>query len=108
MDTITRKTSAYNSRRYSKPWIATVTFDGAGKAAYDWGRWIGTVDGGNGSDGELVISANEGDIVATGHKDNRKGDGNIQYWQVRDSALAALDGGKAEAYRLATAARLTA
>jgi hypothetical protein len=99
---ITRKTASYNARRYGRPWIARVTFDTNGKASYDWGNWIGTIEGGNGSAGELVITVNEGDIVATGHKDLRKGPANINYWLVRDGQLVHLD--KAEAYRIYTAA----
>jgi len=97
--TITLKTNSFNARRYGKPWIALVTFGKDGKANYTWGNWLGTIDRGNGSDGELVITAAEGDIVADGHKDFRKGNSNIDYWQVRNGELVHLDGGKAEAYK---------
>jgi hypothetical protein len=98
--TITLKTSSFNARRYGKPWIATVEFGADGKPDYQWGTWVGTVDGGDGSAGELVINAREGDIVADGMRDYRKGTGNITYYQVRNGQLVELKGGKAEAFRI--------
>jgi len=103
MYTLSIKTHRYNARRYGRPWIALIVFDDSGKASYDWGTWLGTIDSGTGSDGELVISASDGDIVADGHKDHRSGNANVRYWQVKDGALVYLEGGKAEAYRLTMA-----
>jgi len=98
--TITLKTSSFNARRYGKPWIATVKFGADGKSDYQWGTWVGTVDGSDGSAGELVINAREGDIVADGMRDYRKGASNITYYQVRNGQLVELKGGKAEAFRI--------
>jgi hypothetical protein len=66
--TISFDIDPYNSRRYSKPWGATVTFDGA-RAKYNFsaGSYLGTDKG-----GRLIISCNHGDIIARGQKDNRK------------------------------------
>ena len=101
--TIKIETNSFNARRYSKPWIARVTFGADGKAQYAWGDWVGTVTSGNGSAGTLVIAVKDGDIVAAGQKDHRGGNTAIDYYQVRDGALVALPGGKAEAYALAAA-----
>ena len=61
-------TSSYNERRYSRPWIALVTFDTASKANFKFGTWIGEL----GYKGVLEIDAEPGNIVAKGQKDNRK------------------------------------
>lgn len=92
------RTSEYNTRRYSKPWIAKVTFDSSNKSVFDWGAWIGDP----GEAGLLIIDAEEGDIVARGQKDFRKPKNSTpDYYQVREGNLVALDG-KAEAYKLYT------
>jgi len=97
---ITIKTESYNQRRYGKPWIARVTFDAAGKAEFSWGEWIG--DRRTGSEGLLVISASEGDIIARGQKDFRQPkNSSPSYYQVRNGELVKL-ASKAEAYELAT------
>ncbi len=95
-------TNEYNSRRYSKPWIARVTFTQTAKALYEWGRWIGTESHGTGSAGALVITAAEGDIIARGRKDYRGGNTSLTFFQVRDGVLVELPGGKVEAYKLAS------
>jgi hypothetical protein len=96
-------THSYNARRYSKPWIAKVDFSTNPKGEFEWGTWIGQFNGGNGSSGTLIIDANEGDIVAKGQKDFRGNNGGTDYYQVRNGELVYLEGGKAEAYKLATA-----
>jgi len=94
-------TQSYNQRRFSKPWIARVTFDASGKAEFQWGEWVG--DHRNGSDGLLIIEAGEGDIIARGQKDFRQPRNSApDYYQVRDGQLVALSG-KAEAYKAVTA-----
>lgn len=64
---ITLKTSGYNDRRYSRPWIAKVDFSDP-KGLFEFGQWIGA----NGEAGELVVDATPGDIVADGQKDFRR------------------------------------
>lgn len=49
------ETSAYNERRYGKPWIATVDFSNDRQGTFKWGDWIG--DSQNGGSGTLVIDA---------------------------------------------------
>jgi len=93
-------TSKYNARRFSRPWVAVVTFRRTGKASYNWGRWLGEVSNGIGSDGVLVIVANDGDIIAVGQKDHRGNNTPTTWYQVRDGMLVKLDGGKTEAFRL--------
>lgn len=98
---ITVKTESYNQRRFGKPWIARVTFDAAGKAEYTWGEWIG--DHRTGSEGLLVINADEGDIIARGQKDFRQPKYSVhRFYQVRDGKLVKL-ASKVEAYKLAAA-----
>lgn len=87
-------TGSYNDRRYGKPWIAKVTFDDNGKAAFEWGTWVGRP----GYSGTLVIHAAEGEIVAKGQKDNRNSRGTeCDYYQVQGGQLVAMS--KAEAYK---------
>jgi hypothetical protein len=97
---ITINTQAYNQRRYSKPWIARVDFSTNPKGDFSWGAWVG--DSRTGSDGLLVIEANEGDIIAHGRKDFRGNNGYTTYSQVRNGELVELSG-KVEAYQLAVA-----
>lgn len=93
------KTTSYNQKRYSKPWIAVVDFSKNPKGDYNWGNWVG--DHSNGSDGLLVIEANEGDIIAKGQKDFRQPKNSTPtYYQVRNGELVELTG-KAEAYQVA-------
>lgn len=58
------ETTAYNNRRFGRPWIAKVSFDDP-KGTFDWGNWIGSP----GEDGILVIEVEAGDIIARGQKD---------------------------------------
>ena len=89
-------TNSYNQRRYSRPWIATVKFDAAGKAEFGWGNWIG--DHANGSAGLLTIDAEDGDIIARGQKDFRKpGNSTPEYGQIVDGKIVWLNS-KVEAY----------
>jgi len=98
---ITLKTESYNPRRYSKPWIAVVDFSNTPRGEFKWGSWVG--DPGKGSEGLLVVEADEGDIVATGQKDFRRPmNSSPTYYQIRDGQLVELTG-KAEAYQLAIA-----
>lgn len=60
------ETPAYNSRRYNKPWIATVDFREC-SGEFHWGNWIGAP----GEEGLLQIECEPGDIVARGQKDTR-------------------------------------
>lgn len=66
---ITIETKSYNQRRRGKPWIAKVDF-ATPKGEFSWGDWTG--DHYNGGEGVLSISANPGDIIAQGQKDNRQ------------------------------------
>ena len=66
---------SYNARRYSRPWGATVRFDGV-KPVFDFsGRW----------DGEAVVfSVPVGAVVAYGQKDNRGGRSEKNFGVVQD------------------------
>ena len=96
---IERKTSSYNQRRYSRPWIARVDFSKNPNGDFVWGDWVG--DHSNGSDGMLVIEANPGDIIAKGQKDFRQPKNSAPDWYRVDETgtLTALEG-KADAYRV--------
>lgn len=95
------KTVSYNQRRYGKPWIAKVDFSNNPNGDFFWGSWVG--DARNGSEGLLIIEANEGDIVARGQKDFRvPRNSSPAFYQVRDGQLVKL-ADKAEAYKLASA-----
>jgi hypothetical protein len=62
------ETTAYNERRYGKPYIARVDFTDH-KGTPEWGNWIG--DPRNGSAGLLTIDAEIGDVLMQGQRDNR-------------------------------------
>jgi len=86
------ETRSYNSRRYGRPWIARVTFEGA-KPQYSWGDYIGDENG-----GILEVEASEGDVIASGQRDHRKGDPNIYYYIVETGGKLR-EVTKAEAYK---------
>ena len=88
-------TGEYNERRYGKPWIAKVDFSTSPKGEYEWGTWVGTP----GSNGILVIDADNGDIIARGQKDYRKPrNSTYRFYQLINGELVELDG-KAAAYK---------
>ncbi len=60
---ISKEFSAYNPRRYSKPWGARITFDADLKPRYDF---AGHYDGSH-----VVMHAEPRDVVAFGQRDNR-------------------------------------
>lgn len=62
---ITIATSGYNDRRYGRPWIASVTFDGS-KPVFEFGGFCG-----DSSEGELTLDLEVGKVFARGQKDNR-------------------------------------
>ena len=69
--------AGYNERRYSRPWIARVTaWPVGGRAALDWGRYLGGDSG-----GEVEIMARPGDIIRHGQKDTRGSNGSSE-WAV--------------------------
>lgn len=72
------ETSAFNERRYGKPWIALVTFSPNIEGDFEWGTWVGDVR--NGTAGVLEIEAETGAIVATGQKDLRKPRNSAPEW----------------------------
>lgn len=94
------KTNSYNQRRFGKPWIAVVNFESDPKGTFNWGSWIGNKN--EGTEGLLVIDANDGDIIARGQKDFRGNNSISKYYQVKNGELVEL-ADKAEAYKLATA-----
>ncbi|RRJ54751.1 hypothetical protein EHV15_34730 [Paenibacillus oralis] len=79
----------YNSRRYGKPWIAHVSFNGP-KLIYDFsnGSYLGDEAG-----GKLYIECTPGDVIASGQKDNRSGKNteNILYIVQNDGVLQQVD-----------------
>jgi len=63
------ETDSYNQRRMGRPWIAKVNFANP-KGEFTFGDWTG--DQYNGGAGVLSITADSGDIIAQGQKDNRQ------------------------------------
>jgi hypothetical protein len=63
-----KETSAYNERRFGKPWCAKVTGVTKGKLVYDWADWSGHT----GDNGLLRVACKPGDVIAWGQKDFRK------------------------------------
>jgi hypothetical protein len=95
---ITIETDSYNERRYGRPWIAKVDFGKSVKGDFAWGDWAG--DHYNGGAGVLTITANPGDIIAHGQKDNRKPRNSAPEFEVveTDGGLGCL-GDKGDAYK---------
>lgn len=94
------ETEAYNSRRFSRPWIGVVTFGDDGREAINFGRWVGR----DGEPGRLVVDAEPYDVVRYGQRDNRPTgrtpqsesrygvvmpDGSVE-WMPRDTPLVAV------------------
>ena len=74
--TILLKTASYNEKRWGKPWLAVVTADEKGKAQYSFdGEYIGEA----GYDGQLLMRAETGQIIAHGQRDGR-GNGTMNTW----------------------------
>lgn len=90
---ITQATRSYNERRYGKPWIATVDFSDP-KGTFNFGQWIGA----KGQEGELVVEAAPGDVVAQGQKDNR-GSSSTDYHIVQQDGSLGSVVTKIEAYK---------
>ena len=68
---------SYNSRRYSRPWIAKVVSWPAGKQPdLEFGAYYGNDEGGT-----AEIAAKEGDIIRWGQRDNR-GNGTRNCWGI--------------------------
>ncbi len=65
---ITIKTSSYNQKRHSTPWIAKVLSWEKGQPKVEWGTWVGRP----GNSGQLEIEADPGDLIRTGQKDYRR------------------------------------
>lgn len=95
-------TRPYNRKRYGKPWIAQVDFTQGNEGFYHWGDWVG--DAHNGSEGTLLIEAEEGDIIATGQKDFFKPRNSAPNWyQVQKDGTLVYVESKAKAYKLTIA-----
>lgn len=94
---IERETSSYNARRFGKPWIAKITWDGT-KTGFEFGHWIGDP----GEAGILVLDGIEpGDVYARGQRDFRKPRNSAPSYYVlgADGKMAGQEMTKAEAYR---------
>ena len=90
------KYGSYNSRRYGRPWAAIITFDGTGRANYNFGA--GTYLG-NDEGGELIITAQPGDIIAAGQKDNRKPQNSTNDWYLVGDTNELIGISRADAFR---------
>lgn len=85
----------YNGRRFSRPWIAKVSFNLNGECDFHFGNYLGTNEG-----GKLVLgNVDNGDIVAYGQKDNYGKRTQVNYHAVEDGKLGAkMTKGKAYTY----------
>lgn len=79
---VTFKNDTYNERRYSRPWMATISVDQM-KPQYSFG---GQFLGEHGHASETIIKAETGSIIAIGQKDNRKGNSINRWFKVVGSA----------------------
>ena len=69
---------AYNSRRYSKPWIARIiAWPVGGVPTMESGSYVGDKKG-----GEVEIMAGPGDIIRDGQRDGRGGNNTVSDWSV--------------------------
>lgn len=71
-------TSAYNDRRYGRPYVATLDFSTDPKGTATFGDWVGN----NGTAGMLVIEASAGQVVMKGQKDFRNSRNSIPEYGV--------------------------
>lgn len=81
--------SGYNSRRFSRPWISKVTAWPIGKQpTVEFGAYVGDDTG-----GYVTVSAEPGDIIRHGQKDNRQPKNNTYDWNMvlADGNLAKID-----------------
>jgi hypothetical protein len=87
---------AYNSRRYGRPWAAIITFNGTGRANYNFkaGTYLGNDEG-----GELIITAQPGDIIAAGQKDNRKPQNSNNDWYIVGENNELIEISRADAFK---------
>jgi hypothetical protein len=73
--TIIYKNDVYNERRYSRPWIATISVEGM-KPQYSFdGQFLGE----HGLSGETMMKTETGKIIAIGQKDYR-GSHSLNRW----------------------------
>ena len=92
---LTIATTAYNHRRYGKPYVARIDFSADPRGTAIWGVWVGTP----GDAGVLVIDAEAGQCVMQGQKDFRGRNGTPEYSIVQsDGTLKSTT--KADAYLL--------
>lgn len=94
---VTIETGGYNHRRYSRPWIAHVDFSTGPKGHFTFGEFIPS--GGPGSPGLLELDAQPGDIIATGQKDYRGANTEVNYAVITDDGRPASLPGKVEALK---------
>ncbi len=94
---ITKETTSYNDRRHGKPWIAVVDYSGSRKGEFKFGDWQGRP----GSEGELYINCEPGDIIAIGQKDFRKPRNSApEYYQATTSGLSLIGNNPVDAYKI--------
>lgn len=99
---VTIKTSSYNEKRYSKPYIGIVDFSYDAKGVVEWGTWIGKP----GDEGLLVIEAKAGDIIMKGQKDNRNSKySETEYFQLKVNGSLSEPFSRLEAYKRSKAIR---
>ena len=93
------KTDCYNPRRDGRPWICRVTSwpIGAPKPEIVWGSWVGARPG---SEGQLVIEAQEGDLIRWGQNDMRSHNHTYRTYAIvgPDGALTEIDATRACEY----------
>ena len=78
MRTLTIEFSAYNGKRYSRPWGARIgDWSNASKPELVWGAFLGQ----HGEAGVVEIEASPGDVIRYGQRDNR-GNGGINAWAI--------------------------
>ena len=69
---------AYNAKRYGRPWISKVTEWAEGQnPKVEFGSYVGDDNG-----GYVTISADPGDIIRHGQKDNRQPKNNTYDWYM--------------------------
>ncbi len=88
------ETDSYNEKRYSRPWIACVTFETA-KGEFNFGDFIGE----HGDEGLLkLIKVEIGDIMARGQKDYRKARNSVPRYYIVEGSNEFKEISKKDAY----------
>lgn len=81
--TVSKNYTSYNGRRYGKPWCARIkSFNGSATLEFEKYSYNGNDNG-----GEIVITAEIGEVIKIGQKDNRSNKSDNDFYQITEAGL---------------------